>query len=146
MTAERPRRNNATPAPGRLEPGPQSRTLVNHILETLPALEDELEVVVGFERFGSPFAAYLILPDTIPADLELITKFEVTYADSWKTIDELIADELEGLGWAKALDEFRNEHNISADVLHWNRQAVLASIREIYTIITLDGWNHAFLK
>lgn len=145
MTTKRPRRSE-DPTPDRLAPGTQSQTLINHVLETLPTLEKELVVLTGFQRFGSPFAAFLLLPGIHAVDPDLVARFEVTYADSWKTIDQLISDELDGLGWSRALRELRKTHDIPDEVLDWNRDALLASIREIYTIIDLDGWHHAFLK
>jgi len=149
MTESQPHEQPAgTPneQPAHLRPGPQSEHVLQHTLARLTSLEDELRVTEGWLAYGAAFAAYLRLSDTVPADPDLVRSFQDSYAGAHASMRDVMAVQLEALGWTEALDGLRAEHGIPDGFLGWNVIHILGRIHEVYDIVELDDWFHLFYR
>ncbi|MFT3945152.1 MAG: hypothetical protein QM705_15200 [Ancrocorticia sp.] len=119
--------------------------LLNHI--TAPLSEHARHrITEAYAVHGTPFAAYLLLEDTNPEDPAIAETFTDVYATTWDTIDQLLDNELDALGWNDALNEFRAGQGIQPELLTWNRPLFTAYINEVYSIIELYGQHHVFYR
>lgn len=141
---ERDRR--VEPLPEHKLPGHESITVTREVIDRLTDGTDKLRVLEGVLKNGSPFAAYLTLPDIDPHDPKLIDRFKDVYIDSYGTLDLFIDDQIEDLGWDRALEQFLNTEGIPQDVLHWDREALVRQISSMYDIREIDDWWHFFDK
>lgn len=148
MNAEQPDKNRRGRDPERrasfTQPGPEAKRVIDSVLSRLTHPEDELRVLEGVLTHGAGFAAWLMLDDTAPQEPTLIHRYEQCYADAWETVDDLITDTVEALGWREELSELRKRHGIPEEYLSWNRTALLVRLREMYSLVELDGVTHAF--
>lgn len=127
-------------------PGPEARRVVDRTLARLSHFEDELRVLEGVRDYGAGFAAWLLLRDTAPEEPTLIHRYEQSYADAWESLDDLITDTIEALGWREELTALKVRNAIPDDYLTWNHDAFHARLHDIYDFIELDGLTHAFHK
>lgn len=128
------------------QPGPESEHVIRWTQARLASLDDELRVTEGYLLGGSAFAAFLRLQDIAAEDPMLIHRFQDVYASSRQTMDQLIDDELDALGWTDALAQFRRESGIDQLNLDWNRPALETQLHDVYSIVELDGWLHVFYR
>ena len=98
----------------------------------------------AYHTHGTPFAAYLLLDDTNLEDPTINETFTDVYTTTWDTIDQLIDNELDALGWSDALTELCTTHGIEPEFLTWNRPLLTSYLTEVYSIIELDGKYHVF--
>jgi len=125
-------------------PGPQAEHIVRTVLERLSRVEDEFRIVEAFVTHGAGFAAFLRLKDTAPDDPTLMWRYEECYADAWESLDDLVTDTIEALGWREALADFRKAEGIPDTHLVWNHAALYGHLHEMYDFVELDGLIHAF--
>lgn len=145
MNHEHPQ-DGLEPLPEHKQTGPEAEHVIRHTLARLTSLDAELRVAEGYLTFGAPFAAFLRLDDIAAEDPALLSRYLDVYADSWEHIDQLIDEELDGLGWREELQEFRKQSGIDAEFLDWNRPAFEAHLHKIYSIVQLDRWWHVFYR
>ena len=76
------------------------------------------QISAAYHTHGTPFAAYLLLDDTNLDDPAIAETFTDVYATSWDTIDQLLDNELDALGWSEALAQFCATQGIP--YCHWH--------------------------
>lgn len=134
------------PDPNYVRPGPDARRTVETALKRAHDPDVELRIVEGFLERGAGFAAFLALPDTAAEDPTVIQQFERSYAQAWEDVDHLIEDSLDALGWSREVTELKKAQGIPDNYLIWNRDALIAHLHDVYSLVQLDGWTHAFHK
>lgn len=60
--------------------------------------------------------------------------------------DHLIEESLDSLGWSREVTELKKAQRIPDNYLIWNRDALIAHLHDVYSLVQLDGWTHAFHK
>lgn len=83
---------------------------------------------------------------TAPEDPTCLWRFEQHYAGQWESIDDLIVDTVEALGWREDLDDLRTRNHIPSEYLMWDRDALIGRIHTTHSLIELDGLTHAFTR
>lgn len=146
MNEHHPHHDNNHGLPEHLRPGPQAEQTIRRALEAARSIEGEACIVEGYLNHGTAFAAYLRLDDTATSDPGLIDRFRDVHSGSWEKLDQLIDDELDGLGWRQELNTLRREHGIDPEFLDWNRPAFEAHLHELYSVVELDSWQHVFYR
>ncbi|MBZ4488114.1 hypothetical protein LQ938_11425 [Microbacterium sp. cx-55] len=127
-------------------PGAEAQRTIDTILGRLSNPEDELRVIEGVLTHGAGFAAFLRLTDTAPEDPTLIRRYEQCYADAWNSIDDLVIDTIEALGWQAELATFKQQNGVPDDYLTWNHTAFHDRLNDMYSFVKLDGVTHAFYR
>lgn len=134
------------PNPSFLPPGPAARQTVESALKRVHDPDVELRIIQGFLDSGAGFAALLPLPDTAAEDPTIIQQHERSYAQAWENIDHLIEDSLDALGWSREVTGLKKTQGIPDNYLLWIRDALIAHLHVVYSLVQLDGWTHAFHK
>ncbi|MFV0433416.1 MAG: hypothetical protein ACK5LO_05490 [Leucobacter sp.] len=132
--------------PPQLLPGDESKLAVLEITGRSTSEAEKQRIHEGLARHGTPFAAFLLLDDVSAADASVLNQFGDVYSGSWEQIDQLIDDELDALEWKQARQKLRSTPGIDAAFLDWNRDALEQHLREVYSIVELDGWHHVFYR
>lgn len=125
-------------------PGPEADYLIRTALQRLTSVEDELRLVQAFLEHGAGIAAYLLLKDTRAGDPEIAQRFQDGYAGAWVSVDALVFELIEALGWVKELDEFATREGIPEGAIEWNPEAFYDRVRDMYDLVELDHRVHAF--
>ncbi|MEV7757847.1 hypothetical protein AB0O16_07535 [Microbacterium sp. NPDC089180] len=149
MSPETPSPPDRDPEQGKWDDdrfGPEAQASVDRSLQTLVEPDDALRLLALVKENGAGFAAYLLLPDTNIAAVNLEEAFHDAYVDAWETFAEFRRDVLDGLGWLVAVKNVMNEQGIPDDHLRWNHAVVDERIAATYDAIRLDGWWHIFYK
>lgn len=126
--------------------GPEAAAVIDGTLVTLDDPDQALRVLTLAKESGSAFAAFLLLSDTDAAAADLDEKFATAYVDAWENFAEFRRDVLDGLGWLEAVKDVMRTQGIPEDHLTWNHAAIDIQIFDIYDLVRLDGWWHAFYK
>lgn len=119
-------------------------------IELLSSKTDDPEILAlwetGLARWGSAFVAFSRLREPVFRSKEVLTAFENIYVTSLESLDALVDDHVDGMGWKAPLDELRNTHFIPDELLDWNRPAVLRVFREFMDVVEEGGQVHVFVK
>lgn len=126
--------------------GPEAAAVIDGTLTTIDDPDQALRVLRLTKEAGAGFAAYLLLHDTDVATKNLEEVFYRTYVDAWEQFSHFRRDVLEGLGWLDAVKDVIRTQGIPEDHLIWNYAAIDKQILDIYDVVRLDGWWHAFYK
>lgn len=126
--------------------GPEAAAVIDGTLVTLDDPDQALRVLTLAKESGAAFAAYLLLSDTDAAAVDLEEKFSSAYVDAWEKFDQFRRDVLDGLGWLEAVKDVMRTQGIPEDHLIWNSASIDIQIFDIYDLVRLDGWWHAFYK
>ena len=100
----------------------------------------------AYHTYGAPFVAFLLLDDITPEDPAIADKFTANYISTWDNINDLLDNELDALGWADALAELYASQGIPSELLVWDRQLFASYVREVYSIVLLEGQYHVFYR
>ena len=122
---------------------------IHNLLEHITSTTDEKathRLHEAYHTYGVPFVAFLLLDDTAPEDPAIADKFTANYISPWDNFNQLLDNELDVLGWADALAELYASQGIPSELLIWDRQLFASYVREVYSIVHLDGHYHAFYR
>ena len=122
---------------------------IPNLFEHIASTTDEktmLRLRETYHTYGAPFVAFLLLDDTKPEDPAIADKFTANYISTWDNFNDLLDNELDALGWADALAELYASQGIPSELLIWDRQLFASYVREIYSIVLLDGRYHVFYR
>jgi hypothetical protein len=121
-----------------------------HAIERLSATTSDPEILAlweaGLARWGAAFIAFSSLQLPSLRSTNVLETFENIYVATLPSVDQLIDDHLEGMGWDHPLRQFRDTYDVTDDLLDWNRPAVLAAFKEFMEVIEEGGAVHVFLK
>ena len=122
---------------------------IHNLLEHIASTTDENtthRLREAYQAYGAPFVAFLLLDDTTPEDPAIADKFTANYVSSWDNFNDLLNNELDALGWAEALAELYASQGIPSELLVWDRQLFASYVREVYSIVLLEGQYHVFYR
>ncbi len=122
---------------------------VHNLLEHIASTTDENtthRLREAYHTYGASFVAFLLLDDITPEDPAIADKFTANYISTWDNFNQLLDNELDVLGWADALAELYASQGIPSELLVWDRQLFASYVREVYSIVHLDGHYHAFYR
>ena len=122
---------------------------IYNLLEHIVSNTDEkamLRLREAYQTYGVPFVAFLLLDDTNTEDPAITDKFTANYISTWDNLNDLLDNELDALGWADALAELYASQGIPSELLVWDRQLFASYVREVYSIVHLDGRYHVFYR
>ena len=122
---------------------------IPNLLEHISSTTDEKaadRLCSAYQAYGTPFVAFLLLDDTRPDDPAIADKFTANYISTWDNINDLLDNELDALGWADALAELYASQGIPSELLVWDRQLFASYVREVYSIVHLDGHYYVFYR
>jgi hypothetical protein len=100
----------------------------------------------GLARWGDAFVAFTSLKVEGIKSPECLQVFESAYVTSVDSIEALIDDHLEGMGWARPLLELRDKYLIPDFMLDFNRAAVLEGFKEFMEVVEEGGRVHVFVR
>ncbi|PPF44874.1 hypothetical protein C5B85_09045 [Pseudoclavibacter sp. AY1F1] len=97
------------------------------------------------EQLGPAFDIYLehVWRNTAVVDME--ADFENLYWASYDRTEHFVDDFIESLGWEDARKQLIQDWAIPANVLVFDRQAVLGNLDNDYEFIRRDGVTHVFI-
>ena len=122
---------------------------IHNLLEHITSTTDETathRLHEAYHTYGDPFIAFLLLDDITPEDPAIADKFTANYVSTWDNINDLLDNELDALGWADALAELYASQGIPSELLVWDRQLFASYVREVYSIVLLEGCYHVFYR
>lgn len=98
----------------------------------------------GLARWGHAFVAYTTLGTAELHSTDVLVNFADVYVASFDSVEELLREQLDSLGWSDALIRLRREEGITEDVLDWDFDALLVRVREVYDVLEEGGVFHVF--
>ena len=122
---------------------------IPNLLEHIASTTDEKtthRLYEAYHTYGAPFVAFLLLDDITPEDPAIADKFTANYISTWDNFNQLLDNELDALGWADALAELYASQGIPSELLVWDRQLFASYVREVYSIVHLEGCYHVFYR
>lgn len=118
--------------------------------EALPVRTDDPRILAlwetGLARWGDAFVAFTSLKVEGVKSPECLQVFESVYVTSVASIEALIDDHLEGMGWARPLLELREKYLIPEFMLDFDRAAVLEGFKEFMEVVEEGGRVHVFVR
>lgn len=123
---------------------PEADEVIRITLQRLDSLEAELEVIDSYLRHGPALAAYLLAEDYALSVGDLEPRFTNAYGGTWESIDHLLRETLDALGWSDKLQELTAQEGIPDNYLVWNRGPLLEHLNQMYQLVHLDEKLHAF--
>jgi hypothetical protein len=119
-------------------------------VEMLAVRTDDAHVLAlweaGLARWGHAFVAFTSLEVEGINSTKCLEVFENTFVTTLDSIDALIDDHLEGMGWAQPLRELREKYLIPDFLLDFDRAAVLEAFKEFMEVVEEGGQVHVFVR
>jgi hypothetical protein len=100
----------------------------------------------GIRRYGAAFIAYLTFDDLDREDPELLERFAVDYVATYANRTSAIAAFVEEMGWSAKREHFGHLYPEADLYLMWDIKEIETAMRELYTVIELNGQTCLFLK
>jgi len=117
-------------------------------MEQLPVWTDDPAILAlwetGLARWGHAFIAFCRLDIEMLRTPDCLRTFEDSYITTFESMDALIDDHLEGMGWAQPLRELLDKYYIPEEMLRFDREAALRAFREFMDVVEEGGQVHVF--
>ena len=131
-TAERADHPEAQPAPV----APQA-------LENEPGTPSAAQAAI--DHYGTPFRAFLSLPDIRSDDPELVDIFRDTYVGQFVSMDEIVDSLTEITTWEAEISSLAERLGISGYIT-LDRAGIADRVRDTWDIVPLDGALYVFMQ
>lgn len=90
--------------------------------------------------------AFLSLPDVNANTPMLLEAFHEAFAGTYADHEAALRALSPLAEWENDLADWRIDHGITTEALEWNIAPLLSQLREVYDLVELNGWVHAFDK
>lgn len=106
------------------------------------------EIAELHSRYGSPFAAYLTLPDVDLDRPGLEDRFQNSFQGSFTSREQVAQMHIRALGWQDLLDRLVRIETLPLAFMRWDYDALLELIEEGWDLLQLsdDGIIHQFAQ
>lgn len=119
----------------------------DHGPEARMTSDERIDLITrGLVDWREGFLAYLLLPNIDLSDPKLVEHFTDAYAGWYPDRAAFTRGQVESLGWADALDVFKEERRIPEAALDLDWDVIYEHCVEVYDVVERLGGVHVFMR